>query len=277
MMAQFPVLLGSAFILGSAANAVAATVPGSADPWLAGMPNGATASYDYFNGGYDTAPAQSPTQVTEVPITAGAEFTFTASGLVSRGIPSSSGPDGHTNDLASHYAGPENGIASLTAPFEALVGVFLGSDEPDSTPAPPALDFSTEASRNYSVLSPQLKQPFFIGDGLTTNGTVQRVVAPAGATRLFLGTMDLYGWANNTGSFSVSVGQGPLLSIRFSEVEICWPSQSNRTYQVQYNSGLSNSAWMNLGPPVQATNTTQCVRDPLLLTEPRRFYRVLQL
>ncbi len=263
MMGQLPVLLGSAFILGSVANAVAATVPGSADPWLAGMPNGATASYDYFNGGYDTAPAQSPTQVTEVPITAGAEFTFTASGLVSRGIPSSSGPDGHTTDL-------------LTAPFEALVGVFLGPDQPDSAPAPPALDFSTETSRNYSVLSPQLKQPFFIGDGLTTNGTVQRVVAPAGATRLFLGTMDLYGWANNTGSFSVSVGQGPLLSIRFSEVEICWPSQSNRTYQVQYNSALSNSAWMNLGPPIQATNTTQCVRDPVLLTEPRRFYRVLE-
>ena len=277
MMPRLPVLLGSVLILGSAANAVAATVPGSADPWLAGMSNGATASYDYYNGGYDTAPAQSPIQVTEVPITAGAEFTFTATGLVSRGIPSSSGPDGHTTDIASHYAGAENGIADLTAPFEALVGVFLGPDQPDSTPAPPALDFSTVASRNYSVLSPQLKQPFFIGDGLTTNGTVQRIVAPAGATRLFLGTMDLYGWANNTGSFSVSVGQGPLLTIRFSEVEICWPSQSNRTYQVQYNSGLSNSAWTNLGPPVQATNSTQCVRDPILLTEPRRFYRVLQL
>src|SRR5439155_13550106 len=95
IMAQLPALLRSVLILGSAAKAVALTVPGSANPWLAGMPNGTTASYDYYNGGYDTAPAQSPTQVTEVPITAGAEFTFTASVLVSRGIPSSSGPDGH--------------------------------------------------------------------------------------------------------------------------------------------------------------------------------------
>src|SRR5262249_35830976 len=34
---------------------------------------------------------------------------------------------------------------------------------------------------------------------------VQQVVVPDGATRLFLGSMDGYGWYNNFGSFSVQV------------------------------------------------------------------------
>jgi hypothetical protein len=62
--------------------------------------------------------------------------------------------------------------------------------------------------QGYSTISPQLKQPFFIGDGKA--GTVQQtVIAPAGATRLFLGSMDGSGWFNNTGSFSVDATPEP--------------------------------------------------------------------
>jgi hypothetical protein len=53
-----------------------------------------------------------------------------------------------------------------------------------------------------------LNQVFFIGDGLTGNGTgtVQQFVIPAGATRLYLGSADGAGANyNNSGSFSVSV------------------------------------------------------------------------
>ena len=32
---------------------------------------------------------------------------------------------------------------------------------------------------------------------------------PVGATRLFLGTMDAFGWYDNTGSLSVTVTQAP--------------------------------------------------------------------
>lgn len=34
---------------------------------------------------------------------------------------------------------------------------------------------------------------------------MQQVVVPAGATRLFLGTMDGFGWSNNIGSLDVQV------------------------------------------------------------------------
>jgi hypothetical protein len=48
---------------------------------------------------------------------------------------------------------------------------------------------------------------FFIGDGRTGSGTgaVQQFIVPAGATRLFLGTVDGFGWNTNSGAFSVQV------------------------------------------------------------------------
>ena len=58
---------------------------------------------------------------------------------------------------------------------------------------------------DYTTLSPQIKQVFFIGDGRTSTGTVQQIVIPGGATRLFLGTMDSTAWNKHSGSFAVSV------------------------------------------------------------------------
>jgi hypothetical protein len=67
------------------------------------------------------------------------------------------------------------------------------------------LDFVSPASRNYLTLSPLLQQLFFIGNGLTSTSATQHVVVPAGATRLYLGTLDVGGWNNNPGSFLVTV------------------------------------------------------------------------
>ena len=58
----------------------------------------------------------------------------------------------------------------------------------------------------FTTLCPSLKQVFYIGDGLSGSGagTAQQFVIPAGATRLFLGTVDGHEWSSNSGSFSVS-------------------------------------------------------------------------
>jgi hypothetical protein len=49
-------------------------------------------------------------------------------------------------------------------------------------------------------------KPFFIGDGRRNDfTTLQYYVVPAGATRLFLGTMDGYDWINNVGILDVEV------------------------------------------------------------------------
>jgi hypothetical protein len=51
-------------------------VPAISDPWLAGMPDGSTASID------DVAPAQSPVVVPDLAVNAGDVLTFTAAGSV---------------------------------------------------------------------------------------------------------------------------------------------------------------------------------------------------
>jgi hypothetical protein len=62
---------------------------------------------------------------------------------------------------------------------------------------------------NYEILSPELKQVFFIGDGLTSGGLSQGVVVPSGASRLYLGIFDLNGNYDNGGSFDVTVVPEP--------------------------------------------------------------------
>ena len=179
------------------------TVPSTSDPWLAGMPNGSTASLG------DSAPAHSPVLV-GFPFSPGDSLTFSATGLTDHctgGACGMAGPEGDSVESPSaHKTGAENGIANLTAPIDSLIGVFLGAARPDSSAAPGALDFSTLSSRDFSTLSPSVKQPFFIGDGRRNDGlTVQSFIVPTDATRLFLGTVDGFGWYSNVGSLEVTV------------------------------------------------------------------------
>lgn len=186
-------------------------VPGAANPYLSGMPSGSTAS-----GGSDVAGtqsgqvqdssqfaalAQSPVQVLNLNLSGSTVLTFSVTGSVDYNGGTPSEPtDG--NEPGSR--GAENGISGFTAHWNTLVGVFLDDSQPDSSDAPEALDFSS-GGFDYPALAPALKQVFFIGDGVTSDGTPQQVIVPPGATRLYLGTTDGSGWYNNTGSFSVHV------------------------------------------------------------------------
>jgi hypothetical protein len=190
-------LLGVITLL-RAASAATVQVPGSANIWLAGMTNGAVVRRG------DSAPEQSPVLVTGIPVERGATFEFSAAGSANHGATLPLFPaDGE--DLISHYLGAENGIADITAPFVSLIGVFLGSNQPDQSAPPRTLDFRDPADRDYLAIAPALKQPFFIGDGVTSTGAVQQVIAPAGSARLFLGIMDEYRSADNEGGFTVQV------------------------------------------------------------------------
>ena len=188
----------------AAAPSVQVTVPGTSNPWLSGMPPGTLSDFS------DSAPDQSPVEVVGLDLAPGGVLAFRASGRVDHDpmLPLS-GPDGRGFGGIEHNAGAEHGISNTRAPFNSLLGVFLGPDRPDLTPAPPALDFGSETARGYRSLGPQLKQVFFIGDGLSPDGQQQAVTVPDGATRLFLGTMDSTGWHNNIGSFTVEVVPEP--------------------------------------------------------------------
>jgi len=181
----------------TAEERVSVVVPGTSNPWLAGMPDGS-------GDGVDVAPVQSPVEVTGLNLLAAEVLSFSATGGVAQD-PNFSliGPDGNAIDVTSHNAA--NGISRISTPYDSLVGVFLGPEQPDLTPAPDGLDFSSAASRDYLTVSPVLDQVFFVGDGLTASGQRQEVNIPEGATRLFLGTMDAVQWSNNIGYFAVDV------------------------------------------------------------------------
>jgi len=94
-----------------------------------------------------------------------------------------------------------------------LAGVFTGAALP-SDPAPAILDFSSTAlTRSFTSLSPLLHQTFYIGDGLTGegSGSTQTFHVPDGATHFHLGFMDgsyFVGgpdyYDNNSGSFAAT-------------------------------------------------------------------------
>lgn len=187
----------------SGAIAQAITVPGSANPNLAGR----SAGYSCCSG--DSAPAHSPTEVTGVSFAPGDSLAFSVSGRVSYvpGVLPGNNPDGDESGSLFNYG---DGISAPTSVrYNALYGVFLTAGAPTGSATPTPLDYS--AGLNFTAFAPGIGQIFFIGDGLTSDsnlndfsGTAQSFLVPAAATRLFLGTGDGVGWYNNSGSFDVS-------------------------------------------------------------------------
>ena len=192
-----------ALVWATPAFAVLINVPGTSNPWLAGMPDGTPASSG------DVAPTHSPVLVTGIDVSVGGTLNFFATGGVLNfggcdgvSVPPCAPPDG-AGGFFFHFAGAEHGKSNTRAPANSLLGVFLDDIQPNLTPAPATLDFLS-LGIDFPQLSPELKQVFFIGDGLN-GGSPQDFFIPPGATRLFLGTLDGFGSFNNTGSFNVQV------------------------------------------------------------------------
>ena len=210
--------------------AVDQQVMGTANPFLAGMPEGSVASLynphnspDYAGDVTSRDPKkwkQSPLPVKGLPLIPGQALTFDNIAGTTRHDPNLSfyEPDGETGEngvprtIGRNTRGSENGISDINCPINALVGVFLGPDMPTNRNAPPSLDASTPELRGKTSYQPQLQQIFFIGDGLTykmENGMKvpvrQEFVVPEGATRLYLATWDFYEWNNNAGDRVIEI------------------------------------------------------------------------
>jgi len=105
------------------------------------------------------------------------------------------------------FASAYGGISGLKQPGAgALVGVFETSSAPVAPP-PATLDFTT-IGNNFTSFAPQLNQLFYIGDGLTGDGSgaVQQFIVPAGATRLYLGISDAPGFDGAPGAYNDNSG-----------------------------------------------------------------------
>jgi hypothetical protein len=75
--------------------------------------------------------------------------------------------------------------------------------------------------------------------------------------------------------FQVNVAFGIAPSIRASQVEICWASQSNILYQVYYRTPITSNTWVPLFTNLVGSGQEMCVYDEIVRGAPPRFYRVV--
>lgn len=121
------------------------------------------------------------------------------------------GPDGVTTDACGGAAGlggaiePAGLVSGITSSDRVayLVGVFL-PDAPVTATPPEGLDL--EARYEVERFAPMLQQVFFIGDGRTSAGALQRFRVPVGATRLYLGYADAFGFLGPPGYYGDNYG-----------------------------------------------------------------------
>ena len=105
-------------------------------------------------------------------------------------------------------------------------------------------------------------------DAFTNDPSVRTVLAFGSATAPT-------GTIGGSAVYQLTFAAPALATIRASQVEVCWNSQSNLTYQVQYRSDLTTSLWTSLVDCVRSTDSVTCINDPIVLGQPQRFYRVV--
>lgn len=111
-----------------------------------------------------------------------------------------SGPAGDGTPAITEVAYADFGVSGLTAPLNALVGVFSTDLGPSPSATPVWLGVGSDMTR------PLLNQSFAIGAGLGA------VAMPTGATRLYLGMHDAGAWSDNVGDVRVRITQSALES-----------------------------------------------------------------
>ncbi|MFT7771809.1 PEP-CTERM sorting domain-containing protein [Roseateles sp.] len=142
----------------------------------------------------------------------GRTITFAASGIAGWGGSLNNGPDGglFSGSTQIPAVGPISGYSGPLSGF--LVGVFIEAGDISGLAAPGGLSYAGTADYAQASYAPNLRQVFFIGDGLTGTGAGAPQVfhIPDGAGALVLGIADAYGfnaaagyYYDNVGSFDV--------------------------------------------------------------------------
>jgi hypothetical protein len=57
-------------------------------------------------------------------------------------------------------------------------------------------------------------------------------------------------------------------------LNLTWSTEAGGAYQLQQNSDLSSTNWINLGSPITATGATLSTTD-IITNGPERFYRLV--
>jgi hypothetical protein len=182
-------------------------IPATVDPWPDGLVRHEVTTPEEIKETLPPGFAVNEGDVIKVlnPASGGISFVLGFGGRIFN-------PDG-SDAAGSSIIGSFGGISGYIATKGGLVGVFLNDEIPNGE-APATLDFSNSGlGINFTTLSPELGQLFFIGDGVTSNNVAQEFTAPAGATRLFLGVPDSFGfngmpaaYDDNDGTYTIRFG-----------------------------------------------------------------------
>ncbi|HZR16228.1 MAG TPA: C-type lectin domain-containing protein [Verrucomicrobiae bacterium] len=97
-------------------------------------------------------------------------------------------------------------------------------------------------------------------------------VAPASTPKLELSTSTSATQAQQAVIADRGSIPGPALQA-FSAIELCWPTEANKSYRVQWTSSLDPPQWLNLEPLVAGTGTNVSIFDSTR-DHPKGFYRV---
>ena len=195
--------------------------------------------------------------------------------------PTISGASGYS--VATAYGG----ISGVTIPGAGgLVGVFEPGYAPTGAP-PASLNFSSSGiGSGFASLSPVLFQTFFVGDGLTEDGSgaVQQFIVPVGATRPLLGISDAPGfdgspgaYNDNSGAFTASfqISSLALLSPQVSGGNFVFSFQSvaNQNYLLESTTNLASGIWVT---NVQLIGDGSLQQIPVSPTNAMAFFRLVE-
>jgi hypothetical protein len=182
-----------------------------------------TASVQATGSIYNTGGGSTPPTMVALPSGATTVAFSGVTGSITTGCASTAGcivlnngtgnnandPDGVGAAPATSSNTGTSSISGMVAPGAGyLVGLFVPAGGPTGT-APTALDFTSAGlGTSFTSLSPQLDQVFFIGDGLTGEGTgtQQTFNVPAGAGQLWLGISDAGGYNGAPGAYGDNLG-----------------------------------------------------------------------
>jgi hypothetical protein len=181
-----------------------ALLPATADIYLAGA-----APVPALPGGAGTLPMRIAIDPASTHLVTFPEVR----GVIGPWASNHDGPDGGTEFSGTDIT-PFNGISGVLHKTRSLflVGVFL-----PKPPLPSATASKPDLSDRDTVVEfkPVLGEVFYIGDGHTPDGTVQRFLVPAGATNLYVGFADASvfrggpgSYGDNTGALTVKVTTG---------------------------------------------------------------------
>lgn len=213
------------------------TIPPASDPWPGGLIRHGWSTPEEIQETMPPGFAVSSGDVVRVldPAIGGISFFNGFGGLMY-------GPDGNGTPGSSNISS-FGGISGYIGTQGALVGLFLDDNIPNGT-APGTLDFSNSGlGVDFLNLSPDLGQVFFIGNGLTSSNVFQEFYAPAGATRLFLGITDGFGFNGPPGAFDDNDGS---YRIRIGINEVPTDPVPEPATMVLFGAGIAGLAGLRL-------------------------------